>query len=244
MALAQRVGVSTRHLSFVETGRSRPSPELIEAIGIHLDIPLRERNAMLLAAGYAPRYRHTPLDDPAMAGPRSSLQRLLDAHMPYPGFVLDRHWNVVLANGGAAPIAALLPDELTTPTLNVFRSSLHPKGLAPLTANLPEWTSYLLRQLERLIVITHDDELIAIRDEVTAYPAIAEILAEHDWRTPPPVDDPLIPCDLSIGGMTLSLFTTLTSFGTPQDVTLDELSIELFFPTDDATAEFFRTAGA
>lgn len=128
--VAYEIGVSPKHLSFVETGRSRPGPELIDAIGIHLDIPLRERNTMLLSAGFAPDFQHTPLDDPVMGGVVASLQRLLDAQNPYPGLVLDGHWNVVLANTGAKALAAMLPDHLACPALNVSRASLHPDSVS------------------------------------------------------------------------------------------------------------------
>src|SRR5436309_6248083 len=145
--LSLDVGVSTRHLSFVETGRSRPSPELVLALADHLDVPLRERNTMLLAAGYAPRYSQTSLDDSAMARVRASLQRMLDAHDPYPGVVIDRQWNVVLANRAAGALTVGLPAELAGPPLNVYRVCLHPDGLAARTLNFAEWANYLLRQL-------------------------------------------------------------------------------------------------
>ncbi|MCB0968964.1 MAG: helix-turn-helix transcriptional regulator [Ilumatobacter sp.] len=239
--LALSVGVSTRHLSFVETGKSRPSPELIEAIGIHLDVPLRDRNSMLLAAGFAPRYRQTSLDDPAMADVVASLRRLLDTHAPYPALVLDRHWNVVLSNRGAAAMMVGLPERLLTPRPNVFRVSLHPEGLAAITANFDEWATYLLRQLDRTIAIAPDDELLALRDEVHAYPNVAELRATSGWAQPVTGDQILIPCELSIGDARLSMFTTLTSFGTPRDITLDELAVEHFFPADAATTEFFES---
>ncbi|MAT06255.1 MAG: transcriptional regulator [Acidimicrobiaceae bacterium] len=239
--LALSVGVSPRHLSFVETGKSRPSPELIEAIGIHLDIPLRDRNSMLLAAGFAPRYRQTSLDDPAMADVVASLRRLLDTHEPYPALVLDRHWNVVLANQGASAMLHGLPDELRTPRPNVFRVSLHPDGLAAITANFDEWATYLLRQLDRTIAITGDAELLALRDEVHAYPNVAALRSALDWTRPAATEQILIPCELTVGDARLSMFTTLTSFGTPRDITLDELAIEHFFPADTATTEYFET---
>src|SRR5687768_10975811 len=137
------VGVSTRHLSFVETGRARPSAELVLAVAEHLDVPLRERNTMLLAAGFAPRYSERALDDPSMGHIRTSLQRMLDAQDPYPGVVIDRQWNVLLANRGALAFTAGLPDHLIRPELNVFRVCLHPDGLASRTVNFDEWATYL-----------------------------------------------------------------------------------------------------
>lgn len=238
--VAYQIGVSPKHLSFVETGRSRPSPELIEAIGIHLDIPLRERNAMLLAAGFAPRYRHTALDDPAMATVVDSLRRLLDAHDPYPGLVLDRHWNVVLSNTAAHQLAAPLPDHLTRPALNVFRASLHPEGLASSTRNFDQWAAYMLSQLHRLAAVTADPTLVDLEREVTSYPNVEELRERTGWAMPGPIPELLIPYRLDIDGVELSMFTTLTTFGTPRDITLDEIAIELFFPTDATTADYFH----
>lgn len=236
--------MSPRHLSFVETGRSRPSPELIDAIGIHLDIPLRERNKLLLAAGFAPRYDSTPLDDPTMTTVLASLQRLLDAHDPYPGLVLDRHWNVVLANQAAGLLNALLPAHLTVQPINVFRASLHPEGLAAFTLDFDQWATYLLTQLHRLVTLTADPELAELEQEVLAYPNVVELRSRVDWTTPRATPDLLVPYRLQLGDLELAMFTTLTTFGTPRDVTLDELAVELFFPNDDATAGIFRAAAA
>ena len=233
--LALEVGVSARHLSFVETGRARPGPELVLALAEHLDVPLRERNTMLMAAGYAPRFSETSLDDEAMAGIRSSLQRMLDAHDPYPGVVIDRAWNVLLANDAALAFTAGLPDHLLTPGINVFRIGLHPEGLAARTANFEDWAGYLLRQLRRTIQLTGDAQVEEIDREVRAYPNVAAVSGRADaarWDDPPL----LVPFTFDYDGVELSLFTTLTTFGTPRDITLEELSVELFFPADDATA--------
>lgn len=233
------VGVSTRHLSFVETGRSRPSPELVQALAEHLDVPLRERNRLLLAAGYAPRYGERPLDDPAMAQVRASLQRLLDAHQPYPGVVIDRQWNVVLANPAALLLTEGVPAELLSPTLNVFRVCLHPDGLAARTLNLDDWAGYLLGQLRRAIGLTDDPGLRALEEEVAGYPSVAGLGRRDcaaEWDEAPI----LVPFRFRAGDRELSLFTTLTTFGTPRDITLDELCVELFFPADDATEAILR----
>jgi transcriptional regulator with XRE-family HTH domain len=149
MDLALDVGVSTRHLSFIETGRARPSPAMLDALSGALDVPMRERNHLLLAAGYAPHYTVRTLDDAGMRQVRSALDRLLRAHDPHPGLVLDRQWNVVLANRSAMGLAALLPDHLKQPAFNVFRASLHPQGLAALTENFPDWAGYLLQTRRR-----------------------------------------------------------------------------------------------
>jgi transcriptional regulator with XRE-family HTH domain len=237
--LALEVGVSARHLSFVETGRAKPSPELVVALAEGLDVPLRERNTMLLAAGYAPRYGETSLSDPAMAMMHAAIQRLLDAHDPYPGLVIDRHWNVVLTNRAATMLVAGLPTELLGPPLNVYRVCLHPEGLAAHTQNFPAWASYLLHQLRRSVVLTNDATLIDLQREVSAYPNVVALTDMHRgavWDEPPL----LVPVVVELGGAVLSLFTTLTTFGTPRDITLDELAVELFFPADAQTEAALR----
>jgi len=239
--LSLDVGVSTRHLSYVETGKSRPSPELVLAVAEHLEVPLRERNTMLLAAGFAPRYSARGLDAPAMRPIVAALQRMLDAHDPYPGVVIDRQWNVVLTNGAAASLTAGLPAEVVGPSVNVFRMCLHPDGLAGRTVNFADWADYLLRQLRRTIVLTDDAHLVAIEQEVLGYPNVAGLSRR---RGLPADSEPaiLVPFDLRIDDeLTLSFFTTLTTFGTPLDVTLDELSVELFFPADEVTERAIRT---
>jgi transcriptional regulator with XRE-family HTH domain len=237
--LALDVGVSTRHLSFVETGRSRPSPELILAIAHHLDVPLRERNTLLLAGGYAPRFTQRPIDDPSMATVRASLQRMLDAHDPYPGVVIDRVWNVVLANRAAGAMVGDVPDRLLGPPMNVYRVSLHPDGLARRTTNFVDWAGYLLGTLDRTIRLTADPRLEALRDEVLAYPNVAQVAPMLPGRD---LDEAplLVPFRMASPLGEVSMFTTLTSFGTPLDVTLDELAVELFYPADDESADRLR----
>lgn len=239
MALALDAGVSTRHLSFVETGRSKPSPELVLALADRLDVPLRDRNTMLLAAGYAPRYSSHPLDDEAMQVIRTSLERILEAHDPFPGVVLDRSWNIVLANSSARRLVELLPTELRTEPINMFRASLHPEGLARFTTNFEHWCPYLRRQLDRVVFQYGDDDLVALSQEVETYPNVAAL------APPGPAvanDDLVITCDLDLYGRRMSLFTTLTTFGSPRDITLDELLIELFFPADAETGAALRSA--
>lgn len=240
LELSIDVGVSTRHLSFVETGRSKPSVELVLAIAHHLDVPLRERNTMLLAAGFAPRYANRALDDPAMRVVVGSLQRMLDAHSPYPGVVIDRRFNVVLANDAAVALTAGLPNHLVEPAINVFTACLHPDGLSSRTLNFGDWATYLLRQLRRVIERTADAELVAIEREILGYPNLVGIPRAHEIGVD---DDPplLVPLRLSAGEVELSMFTTLTTFGTPQDITLEELSVELFFPADAETEVILRS---
>src|SRR3954451_12645632 len=176
MDLALEAGVSPKHLSFVETGRARPSPELLLTLARHLDVPLRERNSLLLAAGYAPRYHETAIDDPASQHVRASLERLLRTHDPYPGVVLNRRWDIVLVNAAASRMVAAVPGHLMSPVANVFRFSLHPHGVAAFTLNFDEWGSYLLTQLRRLVLATGDADLAALESEVRAYPNVAELL--------------------------------------------------------------------
>lgn len=238
MDLAHEAGVSPRHLSFVETGRARPSPELVMTLAEHLDVPLRDRNALLLAAGYAPWFRETPLSDPTMAPVRTALELVLDRHDPYPGVVLNRRWDVVLANTAAGTLLAGLPDTLRDP-VNLFRAGLHPDGFAAVTTNFDEWGAYLVTQLHRLAVLTADPALEVLEGEVRTYPGVVGLRRAPgwaDWAEPPL----FVRCELAIGGADLALFTTLTSFGTPRDVTLDELAIELFYPADDATEALLR----
>lgn len=236
MDLAHQVGVSPRHLSFVETGRSRPSPELVLDLARHLEVPLRERNALLLAAGHAPRFSHRALDDPAMDGVRRAVQRMLDAHDPYPGVALDRQWNVVMANAAASALTAGLPDALRGPPLNIYRACLHPDGLARMTVNFREWAGYLLEQLRRSIALSGDPGLRALAEEVRSYPDVAAI-ADRSGGVEQEEPVLLVPLRLRSGGVDLSLFTTLTTFGAPRDATLDDLAVELFFPADRATDE-------
>ena len=238
--LSLDVGVSTRHLSFVETGRSRPSPELVLAVAEHLDVPLRERNRMLLAAGFAPRYSQRGLAEPSMARVRASLQQMLDAHDPYPGVVIDRQWNILLANEAALAFVSGIPEHVTQPTMNVFRVCLHPDGLASRTVNFEDWSAYLLRQMRRTIELTGDAGLEALEREVLAYANVAgrPRVTDTDESDDPPL---LVPLRLQAGDAELSLFTTLTMFGTPRDITLEELCVELFFPADDATENLLRS---
>lgn len=239
MELALDVGISPRHLSFVETGRSRPSAELLMALADQMEVPMRTRNLWLLASGYAPRYAESPLDSQRMHSVRAALQRLLDAHHPYPGVVLDRHWNVVLANASAQKLVGLLPDFLKGPTLNTFRASLHPQGWARLTRNFDEWGPYLLQELQRAVARHRDPDIRALAEEVAGYP---NVQALKSVRAPAAADALLVPVVLELHGATLSFFSTLTAFGTPRDITLDELCVELFYPSDVATEVLLRAA--
>ena len=242
--MAVEAGVSTKHLSFVETGRARPSPELLLTLARHLDVPLRDRNSLLLAAGYAPRYHETSMDAPVSKPVRASVERLLATHDPYPGVVLDRQWNIVLANDAAQRLVAGLPVTLMAPDVNVFRISLHPEGLAAITINFDEWCAAMLAQLRRLVTVTADAALTELEQEIRAYPNVHAHLQNAASRQP--AEDPplLVPCRLNVGGVELSLFTMLTTFGTARDITTDEITVELFYPADDSTEAALRSPQA
>jgi transcriptional regulator with XRE-family HTH domain len=242
MDLALEVGVSPRHLSFVETGRSKASPELLLALAEHLDVPLRERNGILLAGGYAPRFSRTALDSAEMERLLQTLQRILASHDPYPGVVIDRYWNIVIANDSAQRMMEGLPEHVIGPTPNIFRLSLHPEGLAQRTLNFEEWATYLLGQLHRAARLTGDEVFSALVAEITEYPNVSGL---GDWRLRMSEDEPelLVPFRLDVGEAELSLFTTITVFGTPQDVTLSELAVELFYPADQPSELWLRRAG-
>lgn len=205
----------------------------------HLEVPLRDRNVMLLAAGYAPRYSQSSLEDPSMQVVRDSLQRMLDAHDPYPGVVIDRTWNVVLGNAAAMELLDGVAEHVLQPRINVFRVCLHPDGLAPRTANFGDWSRYLLGQIRRTIRLTGDDELQSLEQELLALMPIADTRASEPTglEEDPPL---LVPFELDLDDGRWSMFTTLTTFGTPLDVTLEELSVELFFPADVETEERMR----
>ncbi|WP_264294053.1 MmyB family transcriptional regulator [Diaphorobacter aerolatus] len=211
------------------------------AIAQQLDIPLRERNTLLLAAGYAPRFPQRSIHATAMQSVRETLTRLLDAHQPYPGLVLDGQWNVVLANNAALKLAELLPDSLRTPTMNIYRASLHPDGLARFTRNLDVWATHLLGNLRRSIENTGDPALSALEAEILEYPRMRDAMRRGATSETQAL---LVPCVLDVPAGSVSMFTTLTSFGTPQDVTLQELCMELFYPSDAASEQLLRALAA
>lgn len=241
--LACDAEISTRHLSFLETGRARPSREMLLRLAEWLDVPLRERNAMLLAAGYAPVFPERPLADPSMEAVRRTIQRLLAGHEPYPAMAVDRHWTLVMANAVVPRLLTGVQEpSLLQPPVNVLRLSLHPKGLAPQIANLGQWRAHLLARLHRQIEVSGDAVLAALLDELRAYPvadtgAAMNAEAEHDFA------GIAVPLQFVTPAGTLSLISTTTVFGTPVDLTLAELALETFFPADEASAEALRRLG-
>ncbi|MEU7732208.1 helix-turn-helix domain-containing protein [Streptomyces griseus] len=243
LELALRADSSARHISFIETGRSRPSEDMVLRLAEELNVPVRERNALLVVAGYAPRYAQTPLDDPAMASLREGLDRLLAAYEPYPALVVDGTYGVVAANRGIALLLAGVPEKLLAPPVNAMRLTLHPEGLAPRIVNLPEWRADLLAQMDRQIALVRSPELRALYDEVAAYP-VPERAAGADRRTGGAGHKRsaafALPMLLEHGGRILSFVSSIATFNTPMDVTVAELAIETFLPADRETAAYLH----
>lgn len=232
LALALQAGISTRHLSFLETGRSTPSREMVLRLAEHLDVPLRERNELLLAAGYAPVYARNGLDSPRLAAVRAAVRQVLSGHEPYPAVAVDRGWNLVDANASMALFTEGLSQALLAPPVNALRVSLHPDGMAPRIVNLGEWRAHLLGRLRRQIALTTDPDLAALYRELRAYPCDQP---EPEIDLPGP-GDVFVPLRLRHGDRELAFFSTVATFGTPLDVTVAELAIESFFPANPETA--------
>jgi transcriptional regulator with XRE-family HTH domain len=230
--LSIQADISTRHLSFVETGRSSPSRDMVLHLADNLDVPLRERNHLLLAAGYAPVYGESALDSPQMAAIRQAVRLVLKAHEPYPALVVDRKWNLVDANETIGLLTAGAAPELLAPPVNVLRLSLHPQGVAPRIRNLGEWRGHLLSRLRREVAVTADAGLSALYDELRDYPC-DDPAGEVEIPGP---GDVVVPLRVRTEAGELSFFGTVATFGTPLDVTVAELSIESFFPADAHTS--------
>jgi transcriptional regulator with XRE-family HTH domain len=231
--LAGDAEISARHLSFVETGRAAPSREMVLKLAERLEVPLRERNVLLVAAGYAPAFPQRSLDDPALKSARAAIDLVLRAHEPNPARAYDRHWNLVSANRMVAPLLEGIPQRLLGQPLNILRLAFHPEALAARTVNLAEWCGHLLERLHRQCEATADPELIKLYAELKAYPIPAR-------SAPLASDNVAIPFKMRFGNDVLSFFSTTMIFGTPVDITLSELALETFFPADDLTAERMR----
>lgn len=236
--LACDAGVSARHLSFIETGRSLPSREMLIRLAERLEVPLRERNALMISAGYAPIYAQRPLADDAMRAAREAITSLLSAHEPFPALAIDRHWTLVAANGAVQRLLAGVEPSLLVPPINVLRLSLHPAGLAPRILNFEQWRAHLLERLGSQVAATADAKLIGLLRELHEYPATAGA---------PRLDTPasrapsfVVPLRLATQVGVLSMISTTTVFGTPVEVTLSELAIESFFPADAVTGEMLH----
>lgn len=233
--LALEADISQRHLSFLESGRSRPSRDMALAICEQLDMPLRQRNRLLISAGFAPCFAERALDSEPLRPALDAVEAVLRAHMPYPAIAVDRHWNLVLGNDAMQPFLGMAADKaLLDAPINVLRLSLHPNGLAPLIANLGEWREHLLERLSRLNDQYADPDLHALEEELRGYPGEMA----HHTRRRIDINDIAVPLKLDLGGTKLAFISTITVFGTPLDVTLSELAIETFFPADDATRAF------
>jgi transcriptional regulator with XRE-family HTH domain len=227
--LALDAEISARHLSFLETGRSRPSRAMLLRLAERLSIPARDRNLLLVAAGFAPALPERALDDPALAAARRAVELVLKAHEPFPALAVDRHWQLVAANAGVAPLLAGAAAHLLAPPVNVLRLSLHPEGLAPRIVDLPEWRAHVLHRLEAQVAASADRVLADLLEELRAYPG-GVARAEDGYG------GVAVPLRLRAGDAVLSFLSTTTMFGTPIDVTLAELAIEAFLPADEATA--------
>jgi transcriptional regulator with XRE-family HTH domain len=231
--LSIQADISTRHLSFVETGRSAPSRDMVLHLADELEVPLRDRNRLLLAAGFAPVYGESDLDAPEMAQIRDAVRKILTGHEPYPASVVDRRWNLVDANPSMMMFTDGVAAHLLEQPLNVLRLSLHPDGLAPRILNLGEWRAHLLARLRREISVTADATLMELYEELAAYPC--------EDPEPHLDNEVVVPLKLRHKKGELAFFSMVATFGTPADITVDELSIESFFPANDQTAAFLRS---
>ncbi len=233
LALSLEAGISMRHLSYVETGRSHPSREMVLRLAEALDVPLRERNTLFLSAGYAPRYRETGLDNPELAEARQAVELMLAHHEPFPAIVLDRHWNLLMANAATGRFMALFPECAVPGPPNALRLVFHPQGLRRFIANWDEVAGSMINEVHRELAADPSDTAAkALLAELVEYPGVPGRWRTVDLERPP---SPLLVATYHHGAQVLRFFTTITTFGTPQHVTTQELRIECFFPADDAT---------
>jgi transcriptional regulator with XRE-family HTH domain len=235
--LALDAEVSPKHVSFIESGRAQPSREMILRLAEHLDVPLRERNTLLQAGGFAPLFAERSLDDPALASARAAVDLVLKGHEPFPAIAVDRHWSLVAANSAIRFMLEGVDPSLLAPPTNVLRISLHPKGLGPRVANFVEWRTHVLERLRRQVDTTNDVVLRDLLQELREYPVPPE---SDPPRTPRDYAGVVVPFELRTPAGIMAFFGTTTVFGTPVDITLSELAVEAFFPADDATARVLR----
>lgn len=236
--LALDAEISSRHLSFVETGKSQPSRDMVLRLAERLDVPLRDRNVLLSAAGFAPVFSERKLDDPALRDARKAVDLVLKGHEPYPALAIDRHWTLIAANEAVPPLLVGVSEELIKGPINVLRLSLHPDGLSSRIANLVQWRAHLLERLRRQIELTADPVLLKLMQELQSYP-----VPRASGPVPKMAFDVVVPLQLRAGDALLSFISTTTVFGTPQEITLSELALETFFPADPQTAEILRGTG-
>jgi transcriptional regulator with XRE-family HTH domain len=239
LGLATEAEISQRHLSFVESGRAQPSRDMVLHLSEHLAIPLRQRNAILAAAGFAPVYRERSLYDPDFAAARGAVNLILEGHAPHPALAVDRHWTLVSANKSVGPLLAGITDTMLAAPLNVLRLSLHPDGLSSRIVNFREWREHILLRLERQVDASADPGLIMLLEELKDYPVPPDA---KPWRQvhATPLGGIAVPLELAVEGGTLRFISTTTVFGTAVDIALAELTIESFFPADAFTAQAMR----
>lgn len=240
--LALDAEISAKHLSFLETGRSQPSREMLLHLAEKLNVPLRERNVLLVSAGYAPVYPERALDDAALASARKAVEVILKGHEPYPAIAVDRHWNLIASNAASQAMLAGADEALLKPPVNVLRLALHPKGMGARTINYGEWRAHLLDRLRQQIDVTADPVLIKLMAELVDLPA-PENAAPYRPKAHQAFEHIAVPLQIASPFGTLSFFSTLTIFGTPVDITLSEMALETFFPADEATAKVLRGGG-
>jgi transcriptional regulator with XRE-family HTH domain len=242
LACALEAEISQKHLSFIESGRSQPSREMVLHLAERLDVPLRERNTIMLAAGFAPVFPERSLDDPALAPARAAVEMILKGHEPYPALAVDRRWTLVAANSAVRKLLGLVADEaLLAPPVNVLRLSLAPGGLAPHIVNLAEWRAHVLERLRQQVAFSGDHQLAALRDALARLPGPSTIAGHDPAET---LGGIAVPLRIRTPSGVLSLISATTVFGTPVDVTLSELALETFFPADEATAAALRAMSA
>jgi transcriptional regulator with XRE-family HTH domain len=246
LALTSRI--SQRHVSFLESGRARPSREMVLQLSEALEVPLRERNTLLNAAGFAAMYRETELGSAGMAPVRDALQLMLENLEPNPALVVDREWNVLMRNEAAFRVFSLTGDLETLwrrvcgdGPRNILKLTFHPEGFRPFIANFAEAAPVLLNRTRREAAACGSDKLLHLIDEILAYPGIPEAWRAPDWQAPPP---PVLPLELASGDLRLKLFSMITTFGTPQDITTDELRVETFFPADEVSKALLKRLAA
>jgi transcriptional regulator with XRE-family HTH domain len=232
LELSLNAGVSSRHLSFLETGRARPSREMVMHLAEELEVPVRERNGMLLAAGFAPLYTERSLEEPQMALVREAIDRFLRAHEPYPAIVIDRYHDLLASNDALEALLEGVSPELLEPPANALRIALHPNGMAPRTLNLGEWSAHLMRRLHREVQITADPCLESLYDELAGYAGVELAPPQGEVQAP----EIVVPLRVRDGDGELAFFSTISIFGTAVDITLAELSIEAFYPANAHTA--------
>ncbi|WBB59593.1 helix-turn-helix transcriptional regulator [Streptomyces sp. WMMC500] len=229
--LAIAADVSARHVSLVETGKSNPSADMVLRLATQLDVPLRDRNRLLVAAGFAPRYDERSLDDDALSAARDAVARVIRAHEPYPAVAFDRHWNLVMTNRAVDPFLAKVAPHLLRPPVNLVRLALDPRGLAPLVVNLADVRTGLRTRITRQLAAAPDAGLTALYEELLG--------SDPEGESLPLESEIVIPMVIRFDGRELRMFSTITTFGTPLDITLDEISIESYYPADAQSAAYF-----